>query len=122
MTPRYADVFCIQCPLCDASIVLPRQSPLGKYEDQWYRPTGAWPITLLCIRSEQTCECSRVMIRRELLEKPGQDSEGMVLWEIACGCAHEDCKRQNDIYAWYRRGDHDVELKEEKIRAAVIEF
>lgn len=41
-------VFTIRCPQCGDRSVLPRQSHLGKFDDQPDQAKAAWPINYLC--------------------------------------------------------------------------
>src|SRR5208282_6844950 len=40
--------FDVECPECHDSIVLPRQSPLGRFDGQADPSKGAWPAEFLC--------------------------------------------------------------------------
>jgi hypothetical protein len=136
-------VFLFHCPLCGESIVLPRQSLLGKYEGQQFLTTPMWPITFLCRGHGQVCECSIDRIDLEPAQRPTQPLQSETLWEIEVGCAHEGCRLLHAIYAKYQpdriaqdvienvlitspripcTGDHDVVFQREKMRVRAFEY
>jgi hypothetical protein len=136
-------VFLFRCPLCGESIVLPRQSPLGKYEGQQYLTTPMWPITFLCKKHGQSCECSVDKIDLEPIQRPDPPPHWETLWEIEAECVHGNCGLRHVIYAKYSpdgtsasvvqsflatsarvpcTGDHDAEFRTGKIRAKALEF
>jgi hypothetical protein len=137
-------LFDLHCPLCRNSTLLPRQSPLGKYDDRAYRTKGEWPIAFLCRSYEQVCECNAAMIRPRLpVQKVGQ-RQGQILWETEVRCAHGSCELTTPIYATYHLGDtsslvidlllsvdpildcrdyaHGLKLRRERIKANPLVF
>jgi hypothetical protein len=98
MTPA-VDVFEIECPLCHASIALPRQSPLGKYGGLTYQPTDKWPITFWCSAVGQLCAVAPPRSHPKTIAVPDHTQPWVALWEIECECAHENCGRHHTIYS-----------------------
>ncbi len=89
----------VQCPLCDESIDLPRQSPLGTFSGLQRQPSRKWPITFLCRERELMCQMeapqgdpNSVVVGTTIAERQ------LVLYEIECECAHENCERNVAIY------------------------
>jgi hypothetical protein len=89
-------VFLRECPGCHGPIVLPRQSPLGIYEGQSYRPTDRRPARFLCIRDGQVREMWVTEFRLE--DYTGLDQELAALWDVVCVCARKNCERPHTIY------------------------
>jgi len=111
------DAAFLQCPYCQETILLPRQSPLGIYVGLEYRATPVWPLALVCIRSEQWFEGKVAMIRQASQEIADQDRHSPVLWEIDCGCDRENCPNTHAIYAWYHGDAEESETKRGIMRA-----
>lgn len=93
-------VFQFSCPLCEESVVLPRESPLGTYEGQRYLTKGMWPINFLCFRHKQVSVCSPD-IRLETMFVLSQQINLAALWEIVSECGRENCGRHHAIYTKY---------------------
>jgi len=140
-------VFFVRCQKCGESIVLPRQSPLGKYGDREYQPTDRWPITLLCIAHAQLCGVAP-RFRREVIVMPDPGPRRVSLWQIDCECGRENCGKPQTIYTTYlsigtqediarelskaaadvlpktacATGLHDLVIRKDKISARILAF
>lgn len=111
----FTTVHCIRttCPDGDNQfcyIPLPLQSPLGRYEDQQYRPTGEWPATFLCLRHGQLSVDSPASIHPEI-EPRVQGQPVPPMWMIEAECAHENCGKLHTIYT-ARAPDRETVLKQ----------
>lgn len=136
-------VFTFQCPLCPEQIVLPRQSPLGRYVGLQYQPSHEWPITLLCSRYARLSEVPPESIRLDTKVVLGPISGPMALWRIECECAHENCGANYAIYTTSYAdesvksvmrflfdanpaidcvGDHRLEFSLDRMKAEKLEF
>jgi len=83
-------VFLLRCP-CGAPIVLPRQSPLGRYEGQHYQPTDAWPVLFVCTHCERQ-SVHRPPTRQETLDDNlAQYLRRHTFWRFEIECDHENC-------------------------------
>jgi len=103
------------CPVCGASIALPRQSQLGEYEGQQYRPKGVWPINFVCTQRGQTCEVEFDAVHLGILTPTVPYLRKMGLWLIVGGCAHEDCTNQCTIFVW-----HEADQSAENVVSAIL--
>lgn len=75
-------LYVITCPYrdCRESIVLPRQSLLGRFEHPQCQPSDIWPITYLCSRCKTLSEYSAEMIHPVAVEVPPQNlSDGTLV-------------------------------------------
>lgn len=102
-----------------------------------------WPITFLCKKHGQSCECSVDKIDLEPIQRPDPPPHWETLWEIEAECVHGNCGLRHVIYAKYSpdgtsasvvqsflatsarvpcTGDHDAEFRTGKIRAKALEF
>ena len=94
MNDRFRAVHFVECH-CGHYTVLPRQSPLGMYEDLDYRPTVEWPATFLCIG------CGRLSVhsQRRFGQVQAMDQNPPAdLWKIVLRCDQENCERTRTIY------------------------
>jgi hypothetical protein len=98
---EHQSIFTFHCPLCDWSIPLPRQSPLGTYEGHEYRPSGSWPITFLCVARQQVSECSSELIQSEDSQPHPESETPAALWQIVGECSQEGCQGRSAVYTWY---------------------
>lgn len=142
--PPESWLFDIYCPTCHRSTLLPRQSPLGKYEDRNYLPKGKWPIAFLCRPCGQVYEYYAETVRpRRPVQKVGQ-RQGRILWEIEVLCAHGSCELTTPIYTKHHELDneglvidlllsvdpvldcgeseHGLKLRRERIKANSLKF
>jgi hypothetical protein len=94
-------VYQFQCPACYEHMILPRQSPLGKYGDQQYLPMDTWPIEFLCFRLGQVCLVQVAAIHQETIAALAPTSGEADLWQIVCECDHENCGEHRAIYTKY---------------------
>ena len=79
------------------NIPLPRQSHLGTYAGQEYRPTHDWRETFLCLRHGQVFLCSPANIHLETdMRSPGQRVSP--LWQIDVLCGLANCPKRHTIY------------------------
>jgi hypothetical protein len=115
MSPA-VDVFEVRCPLCTASIALPRRSPLGIYGGLAYLPTDKWPITFWCTAREQLCEVAP-QFHRKTVAMQDPSPRWVSLWAIECECVHENCGKHHAIYT----RDYST-APERDIRAALWQF
>jgi hypothetical protein len=72
---------CIRCPNCARSIVLPRQSHLGKFDGQITPSMDIWPINFLCLPCGLVSEIQSRAIHLEELEM--QDQYQLVRYDFA---------------------------------------
>jgi len=98
---EHRSIFLFHCPFCNWSITLPRQSPLGTYEDHEYRPSALWPIMFLCAARQQASECSSEMIRAEPVQPHVMIETPAALWQVAGACGHDGCRGRSAVYTWY---------------------
>ena len=89
------------CPVREnespCNIPLPRQSHLGIYEGQDYRPTHDWREAFLCLRHGHVYACSPANIRLETdMRGPGQSVSP--LWQVDALCGHERCGAVHTLY------------------------
>jgi hypothetical protein len=89
----------LECPLCKNSVLLPRQSPLGRYEGPRYQPTDIWPIDFVCFLNGQVCQAHPASIHPKTGGVSNLDRGAAVLWETVFACAHEDCGRLRTLYS-----------------------
>ena len=92
-------IYQLECPGCGESIVLPRQSPLGKYAGLEYQRQGIWPPIFLCRQTERLYEVSSLIHSIEVTRLPLKSD--LSLWEIDCECAYNHCGKMNLIFAKY---------------------
>jgi hypothetical protein len=52
-------VFTVECPKCRDPIVVPRQSPLGRFDGQADPSTDAWPAKFLCQMCQHGFVCTQ---------------------------------------------------------------
>lgn len=88
----------VDCPSCSFAIWLPHRSPLGTDDGQWYLPTDAWPLTLLCIPRGRLCSCEANTHQKSELLTDQAIAMGC-LWAIGCKCDHDNCGSLQTIYA-----------------------
>ena len=86
------------CHQADHEFVLPRQSPLGIYEDGRYRATDKWPIDFLCWQHGQMCLVGPPAIRLDTVPELPLGLHLAALWEIEAECAKENCGLRRTIY------------------------
>jgi hypothetical protein len=96
-------------------IVLPRQSLLGKFEGLDDRPTGVWPIKLLCLLHGHVFERSADTVEFGPVPATDRTTQPMPLWLIECTCAHGNCGRKMRIF-----GYGDGSETEDRIRWLLI--
>ena len=112
------DAYFLECLCGEETIVLPSQSPLGIYEGLQYRPTGVWPIELVCTRLGRQFERSRQDIQfKGTLSKEGQNKHSPVLWQIERKCGRERCPKSHAIFLWYAGDATQEEIGSEILRA-----
>lgn len=110
-------VYTADCLLCGAPTVLPHQSSLGTFRGQLCQPNPVWPIKLLCVVTAQVCEHPFDKFRRRDLETPYRTPQTVVLWQVECECARENCGRKFTLYAWYREDMSKEDLIAVAVRA-----
>lgn len=115
--PVFAERYTSNCPRCEAPIALPRRSPLGTFEGHPSQPNPVWPINLLCIQTGQVSAYPLDKFRRERVQKPDQNRQTVVLWQIESPCAHESCRNRLFLYAWYRGDVSEEEMLNSAIHA-----
>ena len=87
-----------QCDGVEHTFVLPRQSPLGRFDDEPYLPKGIWPIDFLCLQHGHVCRVDRQTIRLEDVEVLPQGLHEASLWQIEYECARQNCGQRQTIY------------------------
>jgi hypothetical protein len=93
-------VYQLHCPLCDETIDLPHQSPLGTFVNLQCQPTGTWPIAFLCREREQLCQIAANFEGPTTAFVGSAPTSGsLALWLIECRCAHENCDKPLSIYS-----------------------
>jgi len=90
-----------QCDGVEHAFVLPRQSPLGRFADGPYLPTGIWPIDFLCLPHGHVCQVTPQAIRQESVDRLAQGLHEALLWKIEYECARQDCGQRQTIYTRY---------------------
>jgi len=113
------DVCTARCPLCKETIILPRQTPLGTFADEPDAAKGVWPITFVCTASIRSCACSAETIRCGQTQSLADSPQRLVLWEILCGCAQEDCLRRHALYTNYREDAKSTEVQDFIAKASI---
>lgn len=99
MELRYVCRF--HCHQVDHEFVLPRQSPLGIYEDGRYRAKDKWPIDYLCWQHGQMCSVGLPAIHLDTVPELPLGLQLASLWEIEVECARENCGQRRTIYTKY---------------------
>jgi hypothetical protein len=102
---------------CARPIALPHRSPLGTFEGQQDQPNPVWPISLLCIETEQVFEYPLEAFRRHTVETQGRDPQTDVMWQIESPCAHRNCRSRLFLYSWCRGDVSAEEILDKAIRA-----
>lgn len=103
--------FQLLCPRCQYPIVLPHQSPLGKFQGLDCQPTGDWPVTFLCRGCGRLSEYFGKDVLSVGIPVLVQNQRLPDLWQIDCECDRENCGGQRAIYTTYPAGapEEDVE-------------
>jgi hypothetical protein len=92
--------------LCDGedhTLVLPRRSPLGTFDDPQNQPKGKWPITFLCLPHRHVCEVTLDTIHLDTVQTVAPGLNEVSLWQIEFECARENCGLLQTIYTRYSR-------------------
>jgi len=142
-TTEHRSIFFIHCPLCNWSVTLPRQSPLGTYAGSDYQSTSLWPITFLCTARQQVSECSSAAIQSEVTHAHVPLETPAALWQIVGECGQEGCRGRCAVYTWYVSqadtdavvnltlrlnptiscsGNHNMQWRAEKMEAVKFDF
>lgn len=94
-------VFVIPCENCDDPTLLPRQSPLGKFEGPYGQPMDVWPATLLCQKCGQVFSYLAEKVGRGRM--PVQHREGISLLWLRWKDAPNNSAGQRGMYTSYSR-------------------
>jgi hypothetical protein len=89
------------CPCCSEPIVLQRQSLFGTSEGLQYQAKGVWPISFLCFRRSQVCECLAGAIHYQVAQDTALVLGRETFWQIDIECARENCAQPQTIYTKY---------------------
>ena len=90
-------LYSLHCP-CGERIVLPPQSPLGRFDDQASEPNSQrWPLKFLC-RECGLLSVHRVQeIDREEHGRPDLFESDRTLWSVQILCDHRGCGNRYSI-------------------------
>jgi hypothetical protein len=87
----------VECPKCRDPIVVPRQSPLGRFDGQADPSTDAWPAKFLCQRCEHGFVCTHPD-RKQMLSLLTENS---VLLRIEYRGGPSNPERQGEVHTTF---------------------
>ena len=90
-----------QCEEVEHTVVLPRQSPLGRFADEPYLPKGIWPIDFLCLPHGHVCRVTPHVIHLDPVPTLALGIHEALLWKIEYECARQNCGQRQTIYTRY---------------------
>ena len=89
------------CHGVEHTLVLPRRSPLGTFDDPQNQPKGKWPITFLCLLHRHVCEVTLDTIRPDIVQTVPLGLNAVSLWQIEYECDRQNCGQHQTIYTRY---------------------
>ncbi len=88
----------LPCGEIEHGFVLPRQSPLGIFDDQQSQPKGTWPIAFLCLPHGLAWQVTPDMIHLDTVQTVPPGLHEASVWQVEYECAHNNCGRHWTIY------------------------
>jgi hypothetical protein len=103
-------VYVLACP-CGEQIVLPHQSPLGRFVYPHCLPTDKWPVVFVCTHCEHTIGLRDGDIRPAPVEVQAQSPHSESFWYLEFECVRKDSPRLYGIATKFLKSASEEDVK-----------
>jgi hypothetical protein len=113
---HFRPAYYLEAECCKRRMILPRQSPLGKFEGLVNQPTAEWPATFLCITCGRLSEYSDAVVREDQLSVTAPDARFPDLWRVELKYGRKNYGKNRAIYTTYPAGASEDHVREVVVR------